>query len=256
MKDYLYLKMLIVGLQDHSKYLSQYLTREQKKAENEFIEFDEFIRRTISVIEAFEGYLRLKYHENKSSHNNPAGNMINDDGIKIEISFTDFTIPISELTNDQFEGEIGYQHTSELRHAINEAFEFYQYEDDSIEFVGYQEAKNLAGSNVRLIDREDNDESENDKHSEIFKNNGYNIWKIIFKNLQIVESSRTDLRFMYEIMMYNELIHTTVTVKNITDWINDTYEFAIDKLPYTNIKSKANKKRLFAFNQVLQANPN
>ena len=246
--------MLIVGLQNHGKYLAQYLTREQKIAENGFIEFDEFIGRTISVIKSLESDIRTQYHEHKSSNNNPGNNILNDDGVEIEL--WDFTIPISKLTNDQFVGEIGFKHTSELRAAINVAFEFYQYEDDSIEFVKYSKSKNLASSNVRLNDREDNDESQSKKYPQIFEKNGYIIWNLLFENLEIVESSRTDLRFMYEIMNYHELIHSTVTVKNITDWINDTYEFAIEKLPYTNFKSKANNKRLYAFNLVLQANPN
>lgn len=244
MIDFLYLKMLLDGLQDHGKYLPQYLIREQKKAEREFIEFDEFIHRTISVIEAIEGYLRLQYNDNKSNKN---------DGIKIDTSFWDFTIPISKLTNDQFKGEIGLKHTNDLRTAINAAFKFYQYEDESIEFIEYRSAeKKLAGSKVR---ENNNEEPEGNKQSEIFKKNGYKIWTLLFENLQIIESSRTDLRFMYEIMKHHGLIHSTVTITNMTNWINDTYEFAIEKLPYTNIKSLANNKRFYAFNLVSQANP-
>ena len=55
---------------------------------------------------------------------------------------------------------------------------------------------------------------------------------------------------MYEIMKYKEQIHKTVTVKNITDWINETYDFNIDKLQYTSIKNKSNENRMSIYNLI------
>ncbi len=87
-------------------------------------------------------------------------------------------------------------------------------------------------------------------HNQIFKDNAFEFWERLFENLNINETKRTDLRFMYEIMKYKEQIHKTVTVKNITDWINETYQFSIDKLQYTSIKSKSNENRMSIYNLI------
>ena len=94
------------------------------------------------------------------------------------------------------------------------------------------------------------DEVKKELHNDYFKNNAFKIWERLFENLNINETKRTDLRFMYEIMKYNEQIHKTVTVKNITDWINETYDFNIDKLQYTSIKSKSNENRMSIYNLI------
>lgn len=87
-------------------------------------------------------------------------------------------------------------------------------------------------------------------HNQIFKDNAFEIWQRLFENLNVTESKRTDLRFMYEVMKYNGQIHNTVSVKNILDWINETYQFSIEKLQYTNFKSKSNKNRLSIYNLI------
>jgi len=94
------------------------------------------------------------------------------------------------------------------------------------------------------------DEVKNELHNDYFKDNAFNIWERLFENFNINETKRTDLRFMYEIMKYNGQIHKTVTVKNITDWINETYDFSIDKLQYTSIKSKSNENRMSIYNLI------
>jgi hypothetical protein len=94
------------------------------------------------------------------------------------------------------------------------------------------------------------DEVKNELHNDYFKDNAFNIWERLFENFNINETKRTDLRFMYEIMKYNGQIHKTVTVKNITDWINETYDFSIDKLQYTSIESKSNENRMSIYNLI------
>lgn len=94
------------------------------------------------------------------------------------------------------------------------------------------------------------DEVKKELHNDYFKDNAFNIWERLFENFNINETKRTDLRFMYEIMKYNGQIHKTVTVKNITDWINETYDFSIDKLQYTSIKSKSNENRMSIYNLI------
>jgi hypothetical protein len=87
-------------------------------------------------------------------------------------------------------------------------------------------------------------------HNNIFTDNTFYVWERLFENFNINETKRTDLRFMYEIMKYNGQIHKTVTVKNITDWINETYDFSIDKLQYTSIKSTSNENRMSIYNLI------
>ncbi|MGG7036272.1 MAG: hypothetical protein ACI7YS_13905 [Flavobacterium sp.] len=94
------------------------------------------------------------------------------------------------------------------------------------------------------------DEGKKELHNHIFKDNAFEFWERLFENFNINETKRTDLRFMYEIMKYKGQIHKTVTVKNITDWINDTYQFSIEKLQYTSIKSKSNGNRMSIYNLI------
>lgn len=96
------------------------------------------------------------------------------------------------------------------------------------------------------------DKVKKELHNDYFKDNAFEFWERLFENFNINETKRTDLRFMYEIMKYNGQIHKTVTVKNITDWINETYDFNIDKLQYTSIKSKSNENRMSIYNLIKQ----
>jgi hypothetical protein len=93
-------------------------------------------------------------------------------------------------------------------------------------------------------------EVKNELHNNIFTDNAYYVWQRLFENFNITGTQRTDLRFMYEVMLYNGQIHKTVTVKNITDWINETYDFDIDKLQFTDIKGKSNEKRMSVYNLI------
>ncbi|WP_026724297.1 hypothetical protein [Flavobacterium sasangense] len=104
-----------------------------------------------------------------------------------------------------------------------------------------QESKTIEAEKVEIKPQE---------HTDYFKDNAFEIWERLFENFNIDKTKRTDLRFMYEIMKHNGQIHKTVTVKSITDWINETYDFGIDKLQYTNIKSKSNENRMSIYNLI------
>jgi hypothetical protein len=94
------------------------------------------------------------------------------------------------------------------------------------------------------------DEVKKELHYNIFTDNAFYVWQRLFESFNITGTQRTDLRFMYEIMKYNGQIHKSVTVKNITDWINETYNFSIDKLQYTSIKDKSNENRMTIYNLI------
>jgi len=97
------------------------------------------------------------------------------------------------------------------------------------------------------------DEVEKEMHLKIFVENAFNIWEQMFESFKINKKKRTDLSFMYEVMLYDKLIHKTVSKKNIEDWINETYQFAIDKIHYTDIKTRANEKRMATYNLLKQS---
>lgn len=68
-----------------------------------------------------------------------------------------------------------------------------------------------------------------DKHSKIFKNNAFEVWQSLFDEFDIQESSRTDVKFIYEEMKKDGLIHNTINQKGFLDWINETYEIQVLK---------------------------
>ncbi len=88
------------------------------------------------------------------------------------------------------------------------------------------------------------------KHNNIFVDNHFFTWERLFEAFKINETKRTDLRFLYEVMIIEGIIHNTVSVTNFKDWLNDTYEYSIDKLHYTPIKASSNQKRLALYNAI------
>lgn len=51
----------------------------------------------------------------------------------------------------------------------------------------------------------------------------------MFDSFKINESSRTDVKFMYEAMKKDGLIYPTVNQTSFLDWINKTYNLSIEK---------------------------
>lgn len=75
-------------------------------------------------------------------------------------------------------------------------------------------------------------EIEASEHNHIFKGNSFRIWQSMFNDFKIKESSRADIKFMFEIMKYEKLIHQTVSQVALLNWINETYELTISKTRY------------------------
>ncbi|WP_149025879.1 hypothetical protein [Polaribacter sp. BM10] len=69
-------------------------------------------------------------------------------------------------------------------------------------------------------------------HNHIFKNNAFEVWQSMFEEFEIKESSRTDVKFMFEIMKGKSegLIYDTVSQQKFLEWITDTYDgLIVDK---------------------------
>jgi len=86
-----------------------------------------------------------------------------------------------------------------------------------------------------------------DKHSEIFKNNAFEVWQSMFEEFEIKESSRSDIKFMFEEMKKKDLIHPRISQEGILDWINDIYEINVQK---TSNYSRT-KVRIGAFGRAI-----
>lgn len=68
------------------------------------------------------------------------------------------------------------------------------------------------------------DEVKKELHNHIFKDNAFEVWQSMFDEFDVNESSRTDVKFMYEEMKKEELIHNTVNQKTFLEWITSFYD--------------------------------
>jgi len=67
------------------------------------------------------------------------------------------------------------------------------------------------------------------KHPHIFKNNAFDVWQSMYDSFNINDSSRTDVKFMYEEMKKDGLIFQTVNQKTFLEWISKNYQIVIQK---------------------------
>lgn len=71
------------------------------------------------------------------------------------------------------------------------------------------------------------DESEHDVkkelHNNIFKNNAFDVWQSMYDEFEITESSRTDIKFMFEEMKKDGLIFNTVSQIKFLEWITSAH---------------------------------
>lgn len=165
-----YLIMIIRGLIYNYDYLPQYIIREQKKAENNNIDFSEFIGRTIKVIEDLEGeFVRLRNKKRDVLETQKNGK--NDSLIEKQIEnlsvADDFVLSLELYTDRKFTGNLGFWDLNKIRIAINEAFNFYSFEKEEDENRGpieYFEDKDIISeTDSRLISIKRSEEKLNEK---------------------------------------------------------------------------------------------
>ena len=89
-------------------------------------------------------------------------------------------------------------------------------------------------------------------HNRIFVGNYFEVWQSMFEKFKINKRKRTDIDFMFEVMKYNNQIHSNIGYRDIQDWINEEYEIAFEKIKYTNHKATSNEKRLIIYNEIIQ----
>lgn len=76
------------------------------------------------------------------------------------------------------------------------------------------------------------DTSDSSLHNEIFKNNAFKVWEYLKEKLRLDNTSRSDVKFIYEEMKKDGFIHKTVNQTFFLDWINQTYDMVIQKTSY------------------------
>ncbi len=121
--------------------------------------------------------------------------------------------------------------------------------DAYIEFLKNREEKLLS----------DNSNTAKNQHSNYFKGNAFQLWNSLFEALKITESSRRDIRFVLESMQKDGYIHERVREVDFREWLNETYELAIDKTPFVDIKDTSNRNnryRISVYSELKQAYKN
>lgn len=88
-----------------------------------------------------------------------------------------------------------------------------------------------------------------DLHSKIFENNAFEVWEFLFEEFEINSKSRTDVKFIFEEMKKDELIHNTVNQTTFLEWISSTYNgLIVEKIS----NHSRTQRRLQAYNRALQ----
>ncbi len=172
-----YLKMIITGFLYNYDYLTQYIVREQKKAEKDNITFSEFIGRTITVIKDLEGeFYRLRRQKELELEDKKDGT--NDTVIEKQIEglrlTEDFRVQLADYTDGEINGTLGFWDINEFRQAINEAFDFYSIEKKgenigAIEYFKDDEIKLGNNSTDVSNKRSEKDLDEKFSHNTWFK---------------------------------------------------------------------------------------
>lgn len=88
-------------------------------------------------------------------------------------------------------------------------------------------------------------EVKENQHSNIFVNNAFEVWQQMFLDFKIIVTSRTDIRFMFDAMKFDKLIHNNITQKNILDWISETHSMTIEKPNYKNHKTDIKRNVIY-----------
>ncbi|MEC4048466.1 hypothetical protein OX284_003415 [Flavobacterium sp. SUN046] len=84
-------------------------------------------------------------------------------------------------------------------------------------------------------------------YNHIFKNNAFEVWQSMFDEFGINESSRTDVKFIFEEMRKDGFIHNTVNQNNFLDWISTTYNSLIIQKTSNHSRTKV---RLQAYSRA------
>ena len=172
-----------------------------------------------SLEDVYANRLMMYYVDNsdtKEQTNNIGfvyNNGILEDAESISISKTTKGFELTEIDFITYELEYLENHFEVEKLKISEKKQFGMY-------VNFLKSKFV---NSELPDNTNTDGDNKELHSHIFKGNSFDVWQSMFSEFGINESSRTDVKFMFEEMKKDYLIHNTVNQITFLDWIGETY---------------------------------
>lgn len=120
-------------------------------------------------------------------------------------------------------------------------------------YLEYKELyeKTISNNNLepQQVENSNTDEVKKELHNHIFKGNAFEVWQYMFDEFGINESSRTDVKFMFEEMRKKGegLIHNTVNQTTFLEWIASTYKDLIIQKTSNHSRTKV---RLQAYSRA------
>ncbi len=241
-----YLRMVITGLIYHNDYLPSYLRREQKKAEKDYIEFSEFIGRTITVVKDLEGeFRRLKDQKKNELEANKDGE--NDKSINKQIENLSvaegFSLPLEVYTDGEFKGHINIWDISKVRDAINAAFDFYsiEKEDENNEPREYF----IENKNEEVVDEKLTNKAPHvNPYPEVFKSlEALLLFQRLHESKKSSQTLLADFSFIYRRMYKDDLLQDYQKPEVFRQWLSkEPFEVVLDN-PFKTLDNCTTKNK-------------
>jgi len=82
----------------------------------------------------------------------------------------------------------------------------------------------------QINEQSNNDEVKKEMHNHIFKGNAFEVFQSMFNSFKITKSSRTDVKFIFEEMKKDKLIHNTVNQTTFLNWLSEPpFQITVEK---------------------------
>jgi LysM repeat protein len=185
--------------------------------------------------------------ENRNVYDEKTGELVKE-GTQIEYN-SQFLISLKRLYILEIKPFLNHHLTNS-----NNKVEFFDYvkyaalNSEIIKHQGQKQAiKDWVNDNEQLFKVNPISKSEKhlkELHTHIFKGNAFEIWQTMFDSFQITESSRTNVKFMFEEMKKDNLIHNTVNQKTFLNWISETYQITVEKT--SNYSKTIERKSIYS----------
>lgn len=135
------------------------------------------------------------------------------DKIKYRVNLT------SKTTDEDL--KIGFDNSIDIEHLtqsqINAAYYFLIESITYLKENGFENQSNIEDPALVSLPKI------NIEHTMIFKGNAFEVWQRMFEEFKIIESSRADVKFIFEEMKKDGLIHNTVSQTSFLYWISKNY---------------------------------
>lgn len=183
----------------------------------------------------------------KSVYDKITGELVNE-GTQIQYN-TEFLLRLNRLYILDVKPFLNHQLTnSNNKSAFFDYVKYAALNSEIIKHQGQKQAiKDWVNDNEQLFKVNPISKSEKhlkELHTHIFKGNAFEIWQTMFDSFQITESSRTNVKFMFEEMKKDNLIHNTVNQKTFLNWISETYQITVEKT--SNYSKTIERKSIYS----------